>query len=624
MRLLSIAIVASCLAQSVVAEVPNKYLSVGLLSVVCQNEAKKADQDFYVFSKEGDSWISVVGNVTSIHETAEGFTLQLSNSPHETSFLKRTNEGFNLVSFKKGEISKKVCTDLTLLSAEIKSAMLSVANEAYAGELQSASNKIESLRADVLALQEQNAYQIDVLAGLSARNKTDRITASNTIESLRADLLVRQSQNASQKENLAALNERYDEDRKIASDTIENLKVENYEQGQTISRSIEAIRLLEISLSNSQDALEKISEFQSQPNGEAVGELSLNIDLYSQALTNALQNVSELGPEFKKLELVFGQEAQLLELQSKTADQQVALSDLTARYDGLSATSTATIENLQDEARHLQSKINALEARLGSYKTLSKEKAISAQARREMAVLNQQVAVLHSQLQNLQGLLDVAMAKDIAEDMQLQQLGSKLNSALARVAKEERKRRKLEEAERRRLEREALALLAKANTATDKALDLERYRSEFFGRLRDLLGQQKGVRIVGDRFVFGSEVLFSSGNASLSNAGRAEVAKVAETLKAVADRIPEQINWVLRVDGHTDDAPVVADAQFKDNWELSTLRALSVVRYLANELNIPPKRLAANGFGSHQPLNLDKTSAARAQNRRIELKLTEK
>ena len=450
---------------------------------------------------------------------------------------------------------------------------------------------------------------------------------------------MRQSQNASQKENLAALNERYDEDRKIASDTIENLKVENYEQGQTISRSIEAIRLLEISLSNSQDALEKISEFQSQPNGEAVGELSLNIDLYSQALTNALQNVSELGPEFKKLELVFGQEAKLLELQSKTADQQVALSDLTARYDGLSATSTATIENLQDEARHLQAKINALEARLGSLnaanneyhkalsetnKTLSKEKAISAQARREMAVLNQQVAVLHSQLQNLQGLLDVAMAKDIAEDMQLQQLGSKLNSALARVAKEERKRRKLEEAERRRLEREALALLAKANTATDKALDLERYRSEFFGRLRDLLGQQKGVRIVGDRFVFGSEVLFSSGNASLSNAGRAEVAKVAETLKAVADRIPEQINWVLRVDGHTDDAPVVADAQFKDNWELSTLRALSVVRYLANELNIPPNRLAANGFGSHQPLNLDKTSAARAQNRRIELKLTEK
>jgi len=176
----------------------------------------------------------------------------------------------------------------------------------------------------------------------------------------------------------------------------------------------------------------------------------------------------------------------------------------------------------------------------------------------------------------------------------------------------------------RRLEREALVLQAKANTATDKALDLERYRSEFFGRLRNLLGQQKGVRIVGDRFVFGSEVLFSSGNARLSNAGRAEVAKVAETLKAVADRIPEEINWVLRVDGHTDDAPVVADAQFEDNWELSTERALSVVRYLANELNIPPNRLAANGFGSHQPLNPDKTPAARAQNRRIELKLTEK
>ena len=107
MRLLPIAIVASWLAQSVVAEVPNKYLSVGLLSVVCQNDAQKADEDFYVFSKEGDSWTSIVGNVTSIHETAEGFTLKLSNSPHETSFLKRTNEGYNLVSFKKGETSKK-------------------------------------------------------------------------------------------------------------------------------------------------------------------------------------------------------------------------------------------------------------------------------------------------------------------------------------------------------------------------------------------------------------------------------------------------------------------------------------------------------------------------------------
>jgi chromosome segregation ATPase len=437
MRLLSIAIVASCLAQSVVAEVPNKYLSVGLLSVVCQNEAKKADQDFYVFSKEGDSWISVVGNVTSIHETAEGFTLQLSNSPHETSFLKRTNEGFNLVSFKKGEISKKVCTDLTLLSAEIKSAMLSVANEAYAGERQSASNKIESLRADVLALQEQNAEQNDVLAELSARSETDRITASNTIESLRADLLVRQSQSASQKENLAALNERYDEDRKIASDTIENLKVENYEQGQTISRSIEAIRLLEISLSNSQDALEKISEFQSQPNGEAVGELSLNIDLYSQALTNALQNVSELGPEFKKLELVFGQEAQLLELQSKTADQQVALSDLTARYDGLSATSTATIENLQDEARHLQAKINALETHLEFLNAANGEyKSSSFEATQAIAELRSELAKTSSDMTEQINGMDLAIDQafddiKMAQTEQTVQVSQKIDQTLA-------------------------------------------------------------------------------------------------------------------------------------------------------------------------------------------------
>ena len=142
--------------------------------------------------------------------------------------------------------------------------------------------------------------------------------------------------------------------------------------------------------------------------------------------------------------------------------------------------------------------------------------------------------------------------------------------------------------------------------------------------MRDILGDQEGVRIEGDRFVFSSEVLFDLGSADLSAEGRGEIAKVADILRNVADEIPEGIDWIIRVDGHTDDVPLRPGAAFADNWELSQARALSVVRYMIDALAIPPDRLAANGFGEHQPVNPADTPEARAQNRRIELKLTER
>jgi chemotaxis protein MotB len=157
-----------------------------------------------------------------------------------------------------------------------------------------------------------------------------------------------------------------------------------------------------------------------------------------------------------------------------------------------------------------------------------------------------------------------------------------------------------------------------------EAQDLQRYRSEFFGRLRDVLGAQEGVQVVGDRFVFASEVLFPPGSADLSLAGRGEVAKVAEILRSVADDIPDGIDWVIRVDGHTDNVPLSGQGEFADNWELSQARALSVVRYHVQSLGIPPDRLSANGFGEYNPVNPANTEEARAQNRRIELKFTEK
>ncbi|KJS42556.1 peptidoglycan -binding protein [Roseovarius sp. BRH_c41] len=239
---------------------------------------------------------------------------------------------------------------------------------------------------------------------------------------------------------------------------------------------------------------------------------------------------------------------------------------------------------------------------------LADEQAAASEAQKQQALLNQQVAALRQQLSGLQALLDASEAREAEAEVQLQSLGNELNTALARVAAEERRRRIAEEERARLLEAEKE--------------DLEKYRSEFFGRLRDVLGQQQGVQIVGDRFVFSSEVLFAPGEAELSLAGEGEIAKVAGILRNVIGDIPEGIDWVLQVDGHTDDVPIVEGARFADNWALSQARALSVVRYLTGVLGFPAERLSANGYGEFQPVNPDDTAAARAQNRRIELKLT--
>ncbi len=242
--------------------------------------------------------------------------------------------------------------------------------------------------------------------------------------------------------------------------------------------------------------------------------------------------------------------------------------------------------------------------------TLEDTRSEATEAEKQTAALNQQVAALRQQLGVLQALLDDSKDRDAAAQVQLSSLGSDLNAALARAAAEERRRRELEEAERLRLQAEAE--------------DLEKYRSEFFGRMSQLLAGRDGVRIVGDRFVFSSEVLFPSGGADLSFAGRQQIADIALLLRDLAGEIPSEINWVLQVDGHTDNVPIINGAVFSDNWELSQARALSVVRFMSDQLGFPPQRLSANGFGEHQPLDPANTGAARAKNRRIELKFTEK
>lgn len=275
------------------------------------------------------------------------------------------------------------------------------------------------------------------------------------------------------------------------------------------------------------------------------------------------------------------------------AAAQTAQSDIRAQLD----------QRLSDAEREAALKATA-------QKALENQRQISDRNAERVTLLNAQMAALRSQLGELQSVLDAAQARDSASKVQVEALGGQLNAALAQVAAEQKQRAQLEETARLKAEAEAK--------------DLERYRSEFFGRMSQLLEGRAGVRVVGDRFVFSSEVLFEPGNADLSAEGRTQIARVAETFRSLSGEIPGEIDWVLEVDGFTDDTPLSGQGQFRDNWELSQARALSVVRYMISDLGFPPHRMAAAGFGEFSPVAPGNSPEARAMNRRIELKLTER
>ncbi len=228
-------------------------------------------------------------------------------------------------------------------------------------------------------------------------------------------------------------------------------------------------------------------------------------------------------------------------------------------------------------------------ARIGTLSgELDKERQISQRAASQVELLNQQIAALRKQIGALEDALDVAEVRDRESNTKIADLGRRLNVALAQRVQE-----------------------------------LNRYRSDFFGRLREILSDRENIRIVGDRFVFQSEVLFPVGSEVINTAGQDEMKKLAGALIELQKEIPPEINWVLRVDGHTDNVPLSGSGRFADNWELSSARATSVVKFLI-ENGVPANRLVAAGFGEFQPLDSADTPDARDKNRRIELKLTER
>jgi chemotaxis protein MotB len=219
--------------------------------------------------------------------------------------------------------------------------------------------------------------------------------------------------------------------------------------------------------------------------------------------------------------------------------------------------------------------------------SLSTAQSARNKALQDIELLTAQLSALRRQLGALQTALDASEERDVEQNAQIADLGRRLNVALAQKVKE-----------------------------------LSRYRSEFFGKLRQILSNRSDIRIVGDRFVFQSEVLFPSASASINDAGRAELDKLADAIIQLEQEIPAELNWVLRVDGHTDRRAISSFA-FESNWELSAARAISVVQYLIGR-GVAPNRLVAAGFGEFQPLDREETDEAFSRNRRIELKLTER
>ncbi|MBC2772303.1 peptidoglycan -binding protein [Rhizobium sp. AQ_MP] len=297
----------------------------------------------------------------------------------------------------------------------------------------------------------------------------------------------------------------------------------------------------------------------------------------------------EISGKDEVLNRLNSQIAELTQLLALEKSGKQDLEDTLAALQSSLATSETERSRLQQLLDNGAGSADAANEKVGRLTDeLDAEKQVSARAMSQIELLNQQIAALRAQIAAVEEALQASEAKDQASQARISDLGRRLNVALAQRVQE-----------------------------------LNRYRSDFFGRLREILSDRENIRIVGDRFVFQSEVLFPVGGADLDTAGQAEMDKLAAAILELAQEIPAEINWVLRVDGHTDASPLTGTGRYRDNWELSSARATSVVKYLISR-GVPANRLVAAGFGEFQPIAQGDSTDILAQNRRIELKLTER
>ena len=418
----------------------------------------------------------------------------------------------------------------------------------------------------------------------------------------------------------------------------ENLKLEM----EKTSREISNREAAELALAAARDTIsQKVSKEQMMAaSNEALEQLVKKLKLENRSLENlTAEKETELSMVKEKMESISKdltdaeklrvmEQYAIRELQKDLMEKQeeFALITLTMEEERKKALETLKLLAASKEAqRILKEQADKFEKKLEGNDNILTEKNLALREARlrlsvqeekakasmkDVANLTLQTNTLKERIKELTAILDATIQKDFSNDVEIKSLGAKLNAALAKVASEQKMRAQLEEKERKRLESE-----------TKK---LREYRSVFFGRLKNILGDIEGIDVVGDRFVFSSEVLFDKGSADIGVAGKLQLDAISNVLKDISQKIPQDINWVLRVDGHTDKTPVSQNSIFKDNWELSQARSLSVVKYMINRHQINPKRLSAAGFGEYQPISFSETKDALAKNRRIEFKLTER
>ncbi|MBN8999979.1 MAG: peptidoglycan -binding protein [Rhizobiales bacterium] len=281
--------------------------------------------------------------------------------------------------------------------------------------------------------------------------------------------------------------------------------------------------------------------------------------------------------------------AELTELLAMERSSKQELTDELANLQASLAAAQSERDKLRSAADSSSAAANSADGQIAIItKALDDEKLVSQKALSQVEILNQQIAALRRQIAALEEALGASEKRDQESQAQIADLGRRLNVALAQRVQE-----------------------------------LSRYRSDFFGRLREILGNRPDIRVVGDRFVFQSEVLFASGSDEVNADGKLELDKLADAIKQLEGEIPPEIAWVLRVDGHTDARPLSGSGRFRTNWDLSAARAIAVVRYLIDQ-GVQPQHLVAAGFGEFQPIEPGDSDEANAKNRRIELKLTER
>jgi len=337
---------------------------------------------------------------------------------------------------------------------------------------------------------------------------------------------------------------------------------------------------LQNTLSGREKALDSLTQQVSELAELLSLERQANADLNLSIEQLSAQLQSSLG-EKDRMETTIG------ELTSSLRESKQSVTSLIGDLEGTNQQMASLQERLIEEQQHNAEALADMESRHRESKSmLAQERELTGKQHDALDLLNQQIAAMRSQLMALNEALEAAEKKDEENQVKISNLGKRLNVALA-----------------------------------GKVQELAKYRSEFFGRLREVLGERKDIRVVGDRFVFQSEVLFDSGSDALGLEGQVQLDRLAETLLEIAVTIPEGLDWILRIDGHTDLVPI-SNERFRSNWELSAARAISVVKFLV-KAGIPANRLAATGFGEFSPLDPQKDEIAFRRNRRIEIKLTQ-